>query len=135
MANRRKNLYVQSEAEVDFGHAQVTANTTVDLYTVPAGRELVVDRVLYCNPTGLATSDTNYVVVNLLCNGNVAASWSTKTTGGTGAFVAGTQVAPAVSGTAVNINAAAGQKLQFQVVVTGAPTLPPGAIRAEFRLL
>jgi len=132
---RRQDLYLQQNFAVDYGHPSLTANETNDIYTVPSGRSAVIDRVLYVNPTGLATSDTNYVVISAICNGQVAASWSTKLTGGDGALVAGTQVAPTVSGTAANINAAAGQKIQFEVTVTGTPTLPAGAIRVEGRLL
>lgn len=132
---RRPNHFLQDDFAVDYGHPSLTANETNDIFTVPADRSAVIDRVLYVNPTGLAASDTSYVVVTVLCNGQVAASWSTKLTGGNGGFTAGSQVAPAVSAIAANINAAAGQKIQFEVTVTGTPTLPAGAIRVEGRLL
>ena len=133
--SRRPNKYLQEFFAKDFAHAQVTTDTTLDLFDVPAGRTFVIDRVLYVNPTGLAASDTDYVTVKVLNNATVAASWSTKTTGGNGALVAGTQVKPVLSTTASDINIASGVKCKLFLDVTGAPTVPAGNIRVEGRLL
>lgn len=133
--SRRQNKYLQEAVSIEFGHAQVTADETDEIYSVPSGRSFVVDRVLYVNPTGLATSDTGYVIVKVMNGSAVAASWSTKTTGGDGALVAGTQVTPTVSTTASDINAAAGTKIKLFLDTTGTVTVPAGKIRVEGRLL
>jgi RNase P/RNase MRP subunit p29 len=133
---RRRNDFLQDREVITYKHVQVTADTTLEIYITPSDRPLVIDRVLYTNDGALAADDTNYVIIKLL-NGasTVAASWSTKLTGGNGALVAGTLNTLVLSSTPSDLNPVAGTKLKLFLDATGTPTVPTGTIRVEGRLL
>lgn len=61
----RNELY-QEPFSIEREHAQVTGDTTVKLYQVPAGRKLRITRVLYLNVTGLAEDTTNVFAITIV---------------------------------------------------------------------
>jgi hypothetical protein len=136
MSAKRPNKFLQKDFSVERNFPSETADTTIDLgFDCPAGRTAVIDRVILVPDGALATSDSAYVVAKLLNAAKVAASYSTKLTGGDGAFAAFTQVKPNLSTTATDLAMAAGDKLALFIDVTGAPTVPAGKIRVEGRYL
>jgi hypothetical protein len=132
---RRPNLFLQELVESEFTHAQLTVDLLTEMYEVPVGRSLVLDRVLYVSSTGLAASDTDFVIIKVLNGSAVAASWSTKATGGNGALPIGILVKPALSSVPSDVNARPGTRIKLSLDLTGAPTLPLGKVRVEGRLL
>jgi len=132
--SRRPNLVYQERLVVPHQHPQVTANQTYEVYLTPLDRPALIDRVLYESDAGLAADDTNYVVLNVLNGATVAASWSTKLTGGNGALVAKSLEA-FINGALANRSVPANTKIKLQVVVTGAPTLPLANLKVDLRLL
>lgn len=132
--SRRPNLFLQDHLVIPHQHPQVTANQTFEIWASPADRSFQIDRVQYTNDTGLAADDTNYVVFNVLNGATVAATWSTKLTGGNGALTA-KALETFVNGVIANLTLPPATKLKLQVVVTGAPTLPLGQLKVDGRLL
>lgn len=55
---RPEELY-QERLHIPFSHAALTASLTKKAYLVPVGRTLILDRIVYINPTGLAGDITN----------------------------------------------------------------------------
>lgn len=115
-------------------HIQVTADTVVKLWTVPAGRKFRLRRAVYINPTGLAADPTNYFDVEVLKGATVMAKWSTLT-GSDGALVADTPTTLALSATDASRVAAAGDVISLSLNETGTATLPAGRIVIEGELL
>lgn len=134
---RRTDPTLAKEVQITSALPSVGATATFDLpYLVPSGRNLVVDSAALVPNTALAASDTLYVVITVIdsTTSNVAATWSTKLTGGNGAFVAGTMVAPVLSATVANLNIPGGHKMQVVLTVTGATTVPAFNLRLDARL-
>lgn len=93
MPPRRPNQFLQERVLLPFSSAALTADSTVKLYTVPAGRSARVGRVWMNAPAAaLAVDDTNYAIWKITDGTNIAASWSTKTTGGNGPIVQDTPI-------------------------------------------
>lgn len=131
---RRPNNFLQDRGSKDYSHAQITSTTTLTILTVPAGRSLIIDRVQYMNPTGLAADASNYVAIQIINpDTDVAASWSTQS-GHDGTLTAGTCVNLNLSTSGDDLAFASGAAVKFKVLVTGAPTLPAGEIRVEYHL-
>jgi hypothetical protein len=117
-----------------YDHAQVTADTTVKLYKVPAGKKLRVVGVDYINPTGLAEDAANYFNIKVLKDATVMASWSTET-GQQGTIAADTFVALANSATDADLVAAAAAIIALFLDETGTATLPAGRVAIRALLL
>ena len=65
-------------------------NTTTTFMALVTERKLKITKFLVGDGTGIAASDTNYVVVALKNGSTLVADYSTKDTGGDGALVANT---------------------------------------------
>lgn len=111
-------------------HAEVTGDTTVKLWKVPAGRKFRLDRALYINPTGLALDANNYFVVSVKKGSTIMASRSTETD----AIAADTPTALTLSATAADQVAAADDVISLVLDETGTATLPAGKLVLEGRL-
>ncbi len=114
-----------------YDQPQVTVDTTVKIFRT-GNRPFRVGRVRYVNPTGVAQSDTNWWVLNLQhgAGPTVAASYSTKTTGGQGTIAANTfvdLVLAADPGMVVPANT----DVSVFLDLTGTLTLPPGRFQIE----
>lgn len=106
-----------------FSHAQVTADTLAQLIKAPADRFLVLERVDYVNPTGLAAHATNFFNLKMQSAGPVVhANWSTEDTA-EGALVAGTYVAFTLGANPV---VPPGGVLSLNLDEDGTATLPAG---------
>lgn len=130
---RRKNQFLQESLSTEICTPSEASTITLDLLDIPAGRTAVIDRVLFTPFTALAVDPSNYVTVQILNAAAIAAAWSTQTTTGNGAFIAGTQVKPVL--TPANCNAASAAKLQLKYLITGTGVVPAGKTRVEYRLL
>jgi hypothetical protein len=117
-----------------YDHAQVTADTTIKLYKVPAGKKLRVIGIDYINPTGLAEDAANYFNVKVLKDATVMANWSTET-GQQGTIAADTFVALVNSATDADLVAAAAAIVALFLDETGAATLPAGRVVIRALLL
>lgn len=118
-------------------NASTAATATEKLgWTVPTGRKLRIDRVMYNNPTGLAADASNYFTIALkgVTSGTVYASWSTLSTA-QGALTADTPVTLVLNATDANLVAAAGEFLQATYTKTGTQTLPAGCLTIDARLI
>ena len=90
---RRPNDHLAERVLLPFSSAALTADATTKLWTVPAGRSARVASVWMNAPAAaLAVDDTNYAIYKITDGTNIAASWSTKTTGGNGPIVQDTPV-------------------------------------------
>lgn len=110
-----------------YDHAAATADTTVKLYKVPAGKKFVLIGADYINPTGLAQDAANYFDIKVIKDATVMANWSTLT-GAQGTIAADTFVALVNSATAADIVAAAAAIIALFLDETGTATLPAGRI-------
>jgi hypothetical protein len=129
-------------ADVDLGdsinirvdHIQVTADTTLFAYEVPANKTFVVDSVTYYNETGLAQDATNFFNIKVQDSGaaKVAANWSTET-GEEGTIAADTPVTM-TAGTLANRTFAAGTRINLLLDEGGTATLPIGVVQINGRL-
>lgn len=113
---------------IPFSHAALTANATLKLFKVPAGRELVVESVQYYNGTGLAADNTNAFRGEVL-NGATVANLIFNTDGNDvpagGALAAGyTDGVP--SATAADTWFAETESVDVKFTLEGAQTLPAG---------
>lgn len=131
----RKNKLLQERLLLPGSHVSVTADTTVKLWTVPAGRKFRLDRVWYNNVTGLAEDVTNFFTVVIQKGATVMASWSTETTAGDGSLVADTPVDLTKTATDADLVADAGDVISLLLDEDGAATLPAGSFVIEGRLL
>lgn len=118
---------VPALAPVAYDHVAVTADTTVKLFTVPAGKRFRLLRAEYINPTGLAQDATNYFTVKVLAGATVMASWSTLT-GAQGTIAADTFVDLVNSATDSELIAAAAAVIALFLDETGTASLPAGRI-------
>lgn len=133
--SRRPNDFLQERFLLAFDHVSVTADTTIKLYKVPAGRSLRIDRVSYINPTGLAQDAANTFNIKITDGTVVIANWDT-TTGAQGTLTADTFVELVlIADTGSNRTLAADDVLTLFLDETGTATLPAGRIVVEGRLL
>lgn len=130
--NRRPNNYLADRVMLSYEHAQATADTAIKLWA--PDKAFRVDRVFYNNPTGLATSATDFFDIQILKDATVVANWSTET-GQEGTLTADTSVDLSLSATAANLVFAAGDELILNLDETGTATLPAGRIVIEGRYL
>ena len=124
---------------LSFDHAALTGTTTVKLWKCPAGRQFVVERASYINPTGLVEDPANNFA-GALKNGStvMATLFNTDSdlTPDPGATLAvDTFVEGALSATATARWLAAGDVISFVATETGTATLPVGRLVIEGRLL
>jgi hypothetical protein len=89
---RRPNDLLAERVLLPFSSAALTADATTKLWTIPAGRSARVASVWMNPAAALAVDDTNYAIYKITDGTNIAASWSTKTTGGNGALVQDTPI-------------------------------------------
>ena len=127
---RRKNKSRAESRTICYDHIAVTADTTVKLWKVPAGRSFRVTRAFYNNPTGLAQDAANTFNIKILNAALVAASWDT-TTGQQGTLTADTPVDLVLSATDANRVLPAGTVLSLFLDETGTATLPAGRVVIE----
>lgn len=131
---RRKNRVLQERMPVQFDFSAVTTTSTFEFFPTHQ-QTFLVENADLISWTGLAVSDTDYVVVTLQDGATVMATWSTKTTGGNGALTAHTFKAMALSAVSGALDAAAGDVLKLVFTVTGTPTLPAGRLVVHGRYL
>lgn len=119
-----------------------TADRTVKLFKVPAGKNLVIDGVDYINPTGLAADNSNHFEIALKKGSTKMAAWSTDGNGtnfngdaNEGTIAADTFVALTLSETAANLHATGGDVLSLSLDETGTQSLPAGRIVVRGRWL
>lgn len=115
-----------------FTHAQVTATTTVKLWSCPSGRDFQVDRVLYLNPTGLAADAANHFLGEVRQGAAIVAEVFDTNSAGGAALAADTFVEGAL-GAAADRHIAGGEALSLVLTETGIATLPAGSIMIEGR--
>ena len=120
-----RNEFTQDVILGPFANASVTGDTAIRVLTVPTGRKLRITGAKHYNPTGLATSATDYFVIEVLKNATVAASFSTLT-GADGTIAAGADVTLNLSATDANLVLDAGDTLSVNLNETGTATLPAG---------
>lgn len=116
-------------------HVQLTGNTTVKLYKVPAGRKLRVDRVQYINVTGLARSDTDSFVIEARNGATVVATVANTGTVASGGAAIAANTNITVQGVDGANVLAEGEELSVVFTETGTATLPAGFYIIEGRLL
>lgn len=129
MAPRQPNREIQERITITCDHAQLTGDLTVNLYDVPSGRQLKVERVRYINPTGLAEDASNYFAISVK-NGStvVAGPLSTDSAGaGTNSIAADTFTAITVATDGSEV-LDAGDVLSVLFDETGTATLPAGRV-------
>jgi hypothetical protein len=127
---RRPSGFTGERVVFAWTHAEVTATTTIKLWTVP--RRFVLERVMYNNITGLATHADDWFDIQILNVAAVAANHSTDT-GQEGTISANTPVDFTM--TAANAIFAAGALLSLKLEEGGTATLPTGHLMLEGRYL
>jgi hypothetical protein len=130
----RKNLTDRERIAISYDHAALTADTTVKLYKVPAGKSLEVTRVSYINPTGLALDPTNAFALQLKNDSTVVAAIANTDTDDNPAGVAipaDTFVEGVLSATAANVWLDAAEVLSILFDEDGTATLPAGRLVVE----
>lgn len=115
------------EINLEYDHAQVTADTTVKLYKVPAGKKFRLIGADYINPTGLVQDAANYFDIKVLKDATVMANWSTLT-GAQGTIAADTFVALVNAAADADLVANAAAIIALFLDETGVATLPAGRI-------
>lgn len=120
---RHQEIVYQERVDMSFAFGAQSASANVKLFTVD--KDTDIDAVEIIDPTGLATSDTNYFVVSIKGGSTVYASFSTKTTGGQGALPANT---PTNMVNAAVARIPAGSVVSLDFVLTGTQTIPAGLI-------
>ena len=136
---RRLNPLHAEKLFIPFSNGSITATTTVKCFSVPAGRELLVERVTYINPTGLTGDNTNNFRCEVKKGGTVAMLvFNTDTndspagaTLAAGTWVAGAPPSGAVAG---DVWLAETDALDVVFTLEGAQTLPAGNGVIEARL-
>lgn len=119
---------------MSFDHAALTADTTVKLYKIPAGRRLRVERCSYINPTGLTIDPTNAFALQLKNGATIVASIANTDTDDVPAGVAipvDTFIEGVLSTTVANTWLAAADTLSILFDEDGAATLPAGRLVVE----
>lgn len=121
-----------------FDHAQLTANSTVKLFKVPAGKHLVVDGVDYINPTGLAENASNAFALTVQNASTVVANGidtDSDEPGADNGIAADTFIAMTVV-TASGANVLDGGEILSAVFTEdGTATLPAGRFVVHARLI
>lgn len=137
MLNRITQDKFEEKVVMTYDNASTAATLSVKLYKCPADRKFVVDRVIYVNPTGLATDASNYFlgeVKNTTASVTMNTVFNTNSAGGAAltanAFATGVQ-----SATAANRWLAANDELSVVFTKTGTQTLPAGHLVIEGRLI
>lgn len=117
-------------------HASVSADTTIKLYTVPAGRKFRLDRAQYINVTGLAEDAANWFQIAVLKGATVMATIDTDSdsAGADNSIAANTFTTLNLAADAATV-AAAGDVISLLLEETGTATLPAGTIVIDGRLL
>ncbi len=114
-----------------YDHPALTADTTIKIDKVPAGKRLRIDSVQYVNPTGLAADNTN-AFAGYLKNGSTVVATLFNTDGNdtpAGAAVdADTWVTATLSTTDTELIYAAGDTLSLLFDEDGTQTLPAGRV-------
>jgi hypothetical protein len=133
-APRRNNEFLSERVVISYDHAQVTADTTLQVHK--ASRALVIDKAYYVSEIGLAAHATNFFNIKLEnATGSVlAANWSTET-GEEGTIAAATFVELDLSTVAGALTLAAGDVLELILDEGGTATLEPGRIQIEGRYI
>jgi hypothetical protein len=135
---RREDTLLQERVLLPYDHAQVTADTTVKLWQVPAGRKFRLDRVYYNNPTGLAVDASNFYNIAVQKNDGVTpvvmANHSTET-GEEGTLTGDTPVELVLAADGAARVADAGDDIELLLDEDGTATLPAGRVVIEGRLL
>jgi hypothetical protein len=127
MGAKRKNSLYQEAFELSYDHSALTADLTVKLFKVPAGRKLRIDAVDYINPAGLAEDAANYFNLQLKNGSTVIGNWSTET-GQEGTLTADTFVAFDMSDTDADLVLDPTEILSIVFDETGTATLPAGRL-------
>jgi hypothetical protein len=136
MAGIKRPLeFFQEPWNTQLDHDAITATTTVKLWTVPAGKTLRVDRIWYCNPTGLAADGTNAFALELKNGATVVASIANTDSGDAGgaAITADTPITTGLSATSADLVLDAGETLSMVFTEDGTATLPAGRLVVEGR--
>jgi hypothetical protein len=110
-----------------YDHVQVTADTTIQLFRIPAGKKFRLLSAEYINVTGLTQDASNYFDIKVLKGSTVMANFSTLT-GAQGTIAADTFVDLVNSATDANLVAAAADAIKLFLDETGTATLPAGRI-------
>jgi hypothetical protein len=132
---RRENLHKQEPLLLFFEHPQ-TGATVEHSIAAPVGPPgpYRLDRIRYINPTGLTEDATNFFAIELLVDGEVAASWSTET-GEEGTLPAGEWVEFTLTEDVVDLVGQSGDEITLALAEDGNATLPAGRIQVEGRFL
>lgn len=119
-----------------YDHGQLTADTTVQLYKVPAGRTLRLDRVSYVNPTGLAADSANTFALTIQNDNTIAATvFNTDSDDDDGDDLpADDFVEATLSTTSAHRVFQAGEVVSAVFIEGGTATLPAGHLVLEGRL-
>lgn len=129
------NHFEPQRLVLSYDHDAVTANTTVKLFQVPAGRKFVVERAKYVNPTGLVGDITNAFAGTVQNAATVMATlFNTDTDAGGATLAADTFVDGTLSATAADRWLDADEVLSLVLTETGTATLPAGRLVIEGRL-
>lgn len=105
----------------DFPATSASANIKL----VTTDKDIDLEQVEICDPTGLAANVSNFYVVSIKAGATVVASWSTSTAG-QGALPANTHVNMVIPAATKRIPA--GSVLSLDFVLTGTATLPLGLV-------
>lgn len=122
---------------LSYDHPQVTATTSWRFWKCPAGRQFVIERASYINPTGLTGDATNAFNGDVKKGATVMATLFNTDTGDAGGatLAANTFVEGVLSATPANNWLAAGDVIDLTVTLEGTQTLPAGRLVIEGRLL
>jgi hypothetical protein len=132
---RRENLFKQEPLLLFFEHPQAT-ETAEHSIAAPVGPPgpYRIDRVRYVNPTGLAEDATNFFALEVLIDGEVAATWSTET-GEEGTLPAGEWVEFTLAEDVADLVGQSGDEITLALTEDGNATLPAGRLQLEGRFL
>ncbi len=116
-----------------FAHAQVTANTTLKVYKVPANRTLRLTRATYHNVTGLANDGTNAFAGTIQNGSDVAIKLFNTDSGDADvkAIAADTIVIGDLSATDAFLVFEGGEEITLVLTEDGTATLPAGTLVLE----
>lgn len=137
MSNFRANFFLAERIQLGpVEHAQVTATTSIRLWSVPVGRKFRLDRALYINPTGLAEDATNWFEVSIQKGSTKMAAFSTDSDeAGTNTIPANTPLELPLAAAQADRVAVAGDIISLVLTEGGTATLPAGRVVIEGRLV
>ena len=119
-----------------FDHAALSATTTTKLWQCPAGRQFVLERASYINPTGLVGDGTNAFMGEVKNGSTVMATlFNTDTGDAGGASLAVDTFVEGTLGTGAEVWLDAADVLSVVFTEDGTATLPAGRLVIEGRLL